>query len=111
MPPVLGITSILVRVAICAFLRSAHRASTRRPTHATTRPPRSRFAVVVRAERGTVLITQEGDPEDHVLEAGDEIILPVGGLAVAWALAEAAISVRHPALMGLDLQSPARLAG
>jgi hypothetical protein len=79
--------------------------------NATMRLPRARFAVVVRAERGMVLITQEGDPEDHVLEPGDEIVLPIGGLAVAWALAEAAIAVRHAALMGSNLQPPARLVG
>jgi hypothetical protein len=79
--------------------------------NATMRLPGGRFAVIVRAERGTLLITQEGDPEDHVLESGDEIVLPVGGLAVAWALAEAAISVRHAALMGSNLQPPVRLVG
>lgn len=79
--------------------------------NATMRLPRGRFAVVVRAERGMVLITQEGDPEDHVLEPGDEIVLPVGGLAVAWALTEAAISVRHAALTGSNLQPAARLVG
>jgi len=77
--------------------------------NATMRLPRGRLAVVVRAERGMVLITQEGDPEDHVLEPGDEIVLPVGGLAAAWAFTEAAISVRSTALIGSNLQPPARL--
>ena len=66
--------------------------------NATMRLPRGRSATVVRVERGTVLITQEGDLDDHVLEAGDEIFLPVGGLAVAWAFTEAAISVREATL-------------
>jgi hypothetical protein len=51
-------------------------------------------AVIVRVERGTVLVTQEGDVEDHVLEQGDELLVPVGGLAVAWAFAQARVSVR-----------------
>lgn len=79
--------------------------------NATMRLPGGRFAVVVRAERGMVLVTQEGDPEDHVLEPGDEIVLGVRGLAVAWALTEAAISVRHGALTGPNLHPPARLVG
>jgi catechol 2,3-dioxygenase-like lactoylglutathione lyase family enzyme len=47
--------------------------------NATMRLPRGRFAVIVRAERGTLLITQEGDPEDHVLESGDEIVHELAG--------------------------------
>jgi hypothetical protein len=78
--------------------------------NATMRLPRGRLAVVVRAERGMVLITQEGDPEDHVLEPGDEIVFPVGGgLAVAWAFTDAVISVRRAALIGSNVQPPARL--
>jgi Protein of unknown function (DUF2917) len=61
---------------------------------ATMRFARGRSAIAARVERGTVLVTQEGDVEDHVLEAGDEIVLRRGGLAVAWALTDAAISVR-----------------
>jgi Protein of unknown function (DUF2917) len=62
--------------------------------NATMRLPRRRSASVVRVERGTVLVTQKGDLEDHVLERGDEIVLRGGGLAVAWAFTDAAISVR-----------------
>jgi hypothetical protein len=51
-------------------------------------------AATVRVERGTVLVTQAGDPEDHVLEPGAELHLPAGGVAVAWALADARIAVR-----------------
>lgn len=53
--------------------------------------------VTVRVERGTVLVTREGDLEDHVLESGDEIVLAGRGLAIAWALTEAAISLREGA--------------
>jgi hypothetical protein len=66
------------------------------PEGATLRLPRGRAAtLVVRAVRGTVLVTQEDDLEDHVLEPGDELALHPRGLAVAWALTDAAISVRH----------------
>jgi hypothetical protein len=50
--------------------------------------------MVVRVERGTVLVTREGDREDHVLEAGDELVLPRRGTAVAWAFTPAAVSTR-----------------
>jgi hypothetical protein len=63
--------------------------------NATMRLPRSRFPTVVYVERGTVLVTQEGDLEDHVLGTGDTVVLPVGGLAVAWAFTEAVISQRE----------------
>jgi Protein of unknown function (DUF2917) len=65
--------------------------------------------VVLRVERGTVLVTQRGDYEDHVLEPGDEIFLPRGGLAVAWAFTEATISVRGAARAGAGF-APTRLA-
>lgn len=67
------------------------------PENATVRLPRGRSTLIVRVERGTVLVTQEGDLEDHVLEPGDEIALAAGRLAVAWAFTEAAISVREAA--------------
>jgi hypothetical protein len=41
-----------------------------------------------------VMVTREGDLEDHVLERGDELLLPAGGLAVAWAFTAARLSVR-----------------
>jgi hypothetical protein len=63
---------------------------------ATVRFPRRRGPTVVRVERGTVLVTREGDGEDHVLEPGDELVLPRRGLAIAWAFTEAALSTtRH----------------
>ncbi len=77
--------------------------STRKPSpreswdlaeNATLRLPRRRVASVVRVERGTVLVTRHGDREDHVLEAGDELVLPRGGLAVAWAFTDATLTLR-----------------
>jgi hypothetical protein len=44
-------------------------------------------------EAGTVLVTREGDLDDHVLEPGDEILVRPGGLAVAWAFADARVVV------------------
>lgn len=52
-----------------------------------------RRGVVVRADRGVVHVTQSGDPEDHVLEAGEEIRLPGGGRVVAFALRAARVTV------------------
>lgn len=63
---------------------------------ATLRLPRGRNGIVVRAERGNLLVTQAGDLEDHVLGPGDEVRLPRGGLAVAWALLPSLIAVRDP---------------
>ncbi|HEY6006662.1 MAG TPA: DUF2917 domain-containing protein [Anaeromyxobacter sp.] len=65
--------------------------------NAAMRVSRRGAAVVVRVDRGTVLVTRQGDLQDHVLEPGDEIRLPRGGLAVAWAFTDATISVRDAA--------------
>jgi hypothetical protein len=59
----------------------------------TLRLPRG-LAVIIRVERGTVLVTQEGDPEDHVLEGRGELVVPAGGLAVAWAFTHARVAVQ-----------------
>ena len=67
----------------------------------TMRLPRLRVPTVVRVERGTVLVTQEGDHEDHVLERGDELVVRRGGLAVAWAFTEATISMREVGRNGI----------
>jgi hypothetical protein len=58
---------------------------------------RSRSGVRVRVRSGTLVLTQAGDPEDHVLGVGDEVTLPPGGLVVAWALTPAAFAVRDAA--------------
>jgi hypothetical protein len=54
--------------------------------------PRRRVAV--RVESGLVLVTREGDPEDHVLRAGEVVVLPPHGKVVAWALEPARATVR-----------------
>jgi two-component system, NtrC family, sensor histidine kinase HydH len=78
--------------------------------NATMRLPRG-VATIVRVERGTVLVTQEGDLDDHVLEAGDEHVLRRRGLAVAWALTDAAISLREGSATGVTPGAPGRPVG
>jgi hypothetical protein len=70
---------------------------------ATVRLPRWRKGLVARVERGTLIVTQAGDPEDHVLAAGDEVRLPPGGLAVAWALTPSLLAVRDAARVEASL--------
>ncbi len=59
----------------------------------TVRLTPGRGGVVLRAERGCLLVTQEGDPEDHVLGPGDELRMSGRGLAVAWALSPSSLAV------------------
>jgi hypothetical protein len=54
----------------------------------------ARGPVAIRVESGLVLVTREGDPEDHVLRAGEAVVLPSQGKVVAWALEPARASVR-----------------
>jgi Protein of unknown function (DUF2917) len=63
------------------------------PLDATLRVHPGRHGVVLRADRGLVLVTQAGDPEDHVLAPGQELRLPRAGLVAAWALAAARLVV------------------
>jgi len=60
---------------------------------ATLRLAPGRRGLVVRVSAGSVLVTQEGDPEDHVLAQGRELRLGERGLAVAWALTPARLEV------------------
>jgi hypothetical protein len=77
--------------------------------NATMRLPRRGASTVVRVDRGTVLVTQEGDLEDHLLAEGDEVVIDGAGLAVAWAFSAAAVSVRESAVPS-KLRRPARRA-
>jgi hypothetical protein len=63
------------------------------PRDATLRVHPGRRGVVLRADRGVVHVTQAGDLEDHVIEAGEEVRLPRGGLVVAYALQAARLVV------------------
>jgi hypothetical protein len=53
--------------------------------------------VAIRVESGLVVVTREGDPEDHVLRAGEAVVLPPRGKVVAWALQPARATVRRAA--------------
>jgi hypothetical protein len=53
--------------------------------------------VAIRVETGVVVVTREGDPEDHVLRAGETVVLPRRGKVVAWALQPARATVRPAA--------------
>lgn len=64
------------------------------PAEATLRVRPGRDGVILRAETGLLHVTQEGDPEDHVLASGDELALPRGGLVVAFGLAASRVAVR-----------------
>ena len=67
--------------------------------NATMRLPRRRSGFVVRVECGTALVTQQGDITDHVVEEGQQLVVTGQGLAIAWALSEATITVAsltHP---------------
>jgi hypothetical protein len=54
----------------------------------------SRGPVAIRVESGLVIVTREGDPEDHVLRAGEAVVFPPQGKVVAWALEPARATVR-----------------
>jgi len=81
------------------FMKALHEDSTPTtldlPRDATVRLPPGRGETVVRAVLGTVVVTREGDLEDHILTPGAELRLPPAGLAVAWAVAASRIQVWH----------------
>jgi hypothetical protein len=56
-----------------------------------------RGGLVLTSRAGTFLVTQERDPEDHVLEPGGEVRTAGRGVVVVWALSDGAIGV-EPAL-------------
>jgi hypothetical protein len=59
----------------------------------TMRLDGARGGLALRLERGCVLVTLEGDPEDHVLHPGEELRLRGRGLAVAWALSPSTLAI------------------
>jgi hypothetical protein len=56
------------------------------------RPGSRRLALT--CEAGTLLVTQEGDYEDHVLEPRDERVVTGRGRVVVWALRAGAVAIR-----------------
>ena len=65
------------------------------PANGTLPVEPGRQGLVLCAESGVVMVTQTGDPEDHVLNAGDMLRLPRKGLVVALALAPARLTVKE----------------
>lgn len=55
------------------------------------RPARRGLEVTCRA--GTLLVTQEGDPLDHVLRPGESFRPAPRRLVVVWALSDGAVAV------------------
>ncbi|GEJ58681.1 DUF2917 domain-containing protein [Anaeromyxobacter diazotrophicus] len=49
----------------------------------------------LRCHRGTLMVTQEGDPLDHVLEQGEVVELGRRGLVAVWALSDAAMTAER----------------
>lgn len=60
---------------------------------ATLRLAAGREGILLRAERGTVLVTREGDAEDHVVVPGEPLLVTGKGLVVAWALEPSRLNV------------------
>jgi hypothetical protein len=58
-------------------------ATMRLPKNSTLRLP---TGALVHVERGLLVVTREGDPDDHVLRPGMELRLPERGRSVGWAL-------------------------
>jgi hypothetical protein len=56
-----------------------------------------RGGLALRCLGGSFLVTQAGDPSDHVLASADEFRTAARGLVVAWALSEGAIDAREAA--------------
>jgi hypothetical protein len=70
--------------------------------------PHLRGGMVVRVERGLVLVTREGDLEDHLIGGGSELLLAPGGMTVAWALAPSRFLVREPGTVEVLQFDPGR---
>ena len=66
-----------------------------------------RSGVVFRVSRGSLLVTQAGDLQDHVLGTGEELRLSGPGMAVAWALEPTSLVVTEAA----GVAGPALLEG
>lgn len=72
-------------------------------TRASTFLPRYTLQRVIDAKgqwlhclRGTLWLTQEGDPRDIVLEAGDEALIERDGLSIISAMSDASFVLTSP---------------
>ena len=52
--------------------------------------------LAVTCRSGTLVVTQTGDPEDHVLQVGEAFRPARRGLVVVWALSRGAVAVESP---------------
>ena len=66
----------------------------RRDATLRLRPPAG--GLVLAALSGTLVVTQQGDRDDHVLTPGATLRVARRGLVVAWALSDASLSVTAP---------------
>ena len=55
------------------------------------RPAGRGLAVI--CQSGTLVVTQEGDPLDHVLAPGEAFVAARRGLVVVWALSDGTVAV------------------
>ena len=60
---------------------------------ATLRLAPGRRGMAFRVREGCVFVTQQGDVDDHVLGAGEELRFSGRGVVVAWALAPSRVAV------------------
>jgi hypothetical protein len=65
-----------------------------------------RGGILLRPQRGTFLVTQEGDPIDHLLGQGDEFRAAGRRLVVAWALSDGAIAADRVPSLGPQAPRP-----
>jgi hypothetical protein len=56
--------------------------------------PALRGELLLRVDRGLVVVTREGDLDDHVLRPGEALRLPRRGKVVIWAIEPALAEVR-----------------
>ncbi len=73
-------------------------------TDETVRLSPGRSGLTLRVAGGRVLVTQSGDPEDHVLARGQTLRLAGRGRVVAWALEPSVL------LVGPEARAAARTA-
>jgi hypothetical protein len=62
-----------------------------------------RAGLEVRCTRGLALVTVEGDPEDHVLSAGETFRTSHRGRLAVWALEPAGLRLTRPASSAVEI--------